>query len=234
MWNIDRVRAPEEWNNAQAGPNTGYPTVYVGVADTGLDYTHAELAGKVSTIADFTYLEEPWLICKTLLGTGISDADLAAAGGTGSNNDFNGHGTWIGGNISANMDGVGINGVAPNIKLVSLKISQWCGSAFDSEILAAFVTGADMGLDVISISFGGYTNRRDPLQNQTWLQYGRVVQYAKTKGTAIVAAAGNDHVRIGPAGLVTSKGILTAPGSAVQNLYGYYETPAGIPGVVMV
>ena len=44
-----------------------------------------------------------------------------------STTDWNGHGSWIGGNIAAALNGTGINGIAPKVDLVSLKISQWCG-----------------------------------------------------------------------------------------------------------
>ncbi len=48
---------------------------------------------------------------------------------------------------------------------MALKISQWCGSAYDSEILAAFVYAADHGINIVSISFGGYLDRSDPDQD---------------------------------------------------------------------
>ena len=63
------------------------------------------------------------------------------------------------------MDGEGVNGIAPKVGLVALKISQWCGAAFDSEIIAAFLYAADHGIDVVNISFGGYLDRTDPDQD---------------------------------------------------------------------
>ncbi len=233
LWNLDHIHAPQAWSTL----TTGLPTVSVGVADTGLDYTHSELAGgKVAQVVDFTYLEEPYPICQTFFG-GTTDTAIAASwpgGAVPSNLDFNGHGSWIGGNIAANLDNVGINGIAPNIKLVALKISQYCGSAYDSEILSAFVYAADNRIDIVSISFGGYTNRSDPEQNAIYKQYVRVVNYAKTKGTVIVAAAGNEHLRVGATGQVISHGSLTTPGDKVVDSFGWYETPGGVPGVVDV
>jgi len=95
------------------------------------------------------------------------------------------------------LDGQGINGIAPKISLVALKISQWCGSAYDSTILAAFLYAADHGIDVVSISFGGYLDRTDPEQDLIYGQYVDVVNYALAHGTVIVAAAGNEHTRMG-------------------------------------
>jgi subtilisin family serine protease len=229
MWNQSRIRSP------QANAVTyGSPAVTVAVADTGLDFTHSELKSKVAGNVDFTQTEDP-PICKTYFGA--SDADLAAKYGGPENTDWNGHGSWIGGNIAGALDGVGINGIAPKVNLVGLKISQWCGSAYDSEILAAFEYAAAHRYDVVSISFGGYLDRSDPDQDAIYRTYVTTVADARKAGTLIVAAAGNEHVRIGPGGQVLSHGPLTTPGTkaaAFVDYYGLYETPGGIPGVVDV
>jgi subtilisin family serine protease len=148
--------------------------------------------------------------------------------------DWNGHGSWIGGNIAAALDGVGVNGIAPDVKLVALKISEWCGYAYDSSILNAFYYAADHGISIVSISFGGYLDRSDPDQDAIYKAYVDAVKYAAQKGTVIVAAAGNEHLRIGAGGQVISHGPLTIPGDPFQDYYGFWETPGGIPGVVMV
>ena len=120
---------------------------------------------------------------------------------------------------------------------MALKISQWCGSAYDSEILAAFVYAADHGINIVSISFGGYLDKSDPDQALILKQYEQVVKYANKKGTTIVAAAGNEHVRVNGNGKVVTHGPLTAPGTAPADfgdLFGLYEVPGGITGVVDV
>ena len=137
-------------------------------------------------------------ICKSEFG--VSDKELADEFGVKPNLDFNGHGGWIGGAISAATNGTGTNGLAPNVRLVTLKISQWCGSAYDSELISAFIWAADHGVDVVNISFGGFIDRSDPAQDATFKLYQDVVQYARTNGTTIVAAAGNDHVRVDTGG----------------------------------
>ena len=148
--------------------------------------------------------------------------------------DWNGHGSWIGGNIAAARDGQGVNGIAPKVGLVSLKISQWCGSAYDSTILDAFLYAGKHNIDVVSISFGGYLNLADPDQAIIWGQYNQVVQKVRDQGTIIAAAAGNEHVQVGQSGVVTSHGPLTTPGAAFNDLFGQFEVPGGIPGVVDV
>jgi hypothetical protein len=127
---------------------------------------------------------------------GTSDADLAAQFGGPAETDWYGHGSWIGGNIAA-----------------------------------------DLGVDVVNISFGGYLDRSDPEQERIYQAYIDAVAYARGKGTAIVASAGNEHVRVGAGGRVISHGQLSTPGDPAENwpdLFGQYETPGGVPGVVDV
>jgi subtilisin family serine protease len=226
QWDFRRIGLPQGWQTT-----AGQPDVTVGVADTGLDFTHTDLAPKVERVIDFTTTENP-PICKTAFGT--SDQDLARKFGGPVTTDWNGHGSWIGGNIAAALNGKGINGIAPKVGLVALKISQWCGSAYDSTILDAFLTAASLHLDVVSISFGGYLDRNDPDQNLVYRLYANVVKLARSQGTTIVASSGNEHVRVGAGGRVLTHGQLSDPAAPLPDLFGQYEVPGGVPGVVDV
>jgi lantibiotic leader peptide-processing serine protease len=231
LWDYRRIGLPRGWKTT-----AGSSKVTVGVADTGLDFTHRELSSKVKRVIDFTGLEDP-PICKTFFDPPLSDADLAAQSGGPEKTDWNGHGSWIGGRIAAALNGTGINGIAPRVNLVALKISQWCGSAYDSTILAAFLTAADLRLDIVSISFGGYLDRSDPDQDAAYRAYVDAVAYARGKGTVIVAAAGNEHVRVGAGGRVLSHGPTATPApppGEFNDIFGQYEVPGGVPGVVDV
>jgi len=229
MWDVGRIKAPRVWNL----PNgLGYQSIKVGVIDTGLDYTHAELAHKVDQVVDFTVNEQPNL-CQSSFGL-PTDAQLATAFGAPSANlDFNGHGTWIGGVIAAALDGQGINGIAPNVQLVALKVAQNCGSSYDCEILDALVYAANNGLDVVNISLSKYLDRTDPEQNLIYSLYQSAVAYAVARGTVVVAPAGDDHTRIGTGGQVIRHSVLSAPPGGVDR-FGQWEVPGGIPHVVNV
>jgi subtilisin family serine protease len=230
LWDYRRMGLPQGWRKT-----AGSPAVTVGVADTGLDFTHAELASKVTQVIDLTVLEGDEPICKTLFGQ--SDDDLAAQFGGPATTDWNGHGSWIGGNIAAALNRTGTNGIAPKVKLVALKISQWCGFSSTAAELASFVTAADMGIDVVNISFGGYADPADPETAAAFQAYADAIAYARSKGTLIVGSAGNAHVRIGRNGRVTSHGQLTTPGTTAEDfvdLYGYYRVPTGPPGALVV
>ena len=230
LWDYRRIGLPRGWKTT-----AGSRKVTVGVADTGLDFTHRELRNQVKRVIDFTTLENP-PICKTFFDPPVSDADLAAQFGGPEKTDWNGHGSWIGGRIAAELNGTGINGIAPKVNLVALKISQWCGSAYDSTMLSAFLTAANLRLDIVSISFGGYLDRTDPDQNAAYQAYVDTVAYARSKGTLIVAAAGNEHVRVGTGGRVLSHGPTVTPAETpvVNDIIGQYEVPGGVPGVVDV
>ena len=99
MWNLDRINAQE------ANAITMGDGVTVGVADTGLDFTHSELAGQIAGQQDFTPTEDPPL-CKTFFGFSPTPTGRRPTAGR-PNTDWNGHGSWIGGNIAAALDGVG-------------------------------------------------------------------------------------------------------------------------------
>ncbi len=238
MWSINRVNAPGAWPLGN-GLGLGFPSIKVAVEDTGLDYTHIELRNKVELVHDFTVTEQP-NICSTFFGD-PTDAQLATAfGAPAADLDFNGHGSWIGGNIAGAMNFfdpsqpyTGVNGIAPGVELVSLKISQNCGSAYDSTIIDGFMFAANNGIDIVSISFGGYLDRTDPAQDLIYRFYKQAVSYAHQHGTTIIAAAGNEHTRIGSGGQVISHGILAAAPGGVDN-FGLWETPGGVPGVIDV
>jgi lantibiotic leader peptide-processing serine protease len=191
--------------------------------DTGVDYTHAELRDKVVQVIDLADNN----LCRRLFGA--SDDMLADQFGGPEDGDWHGHGTWIAGNIAAELDGVGTNGIAFDADLVSVKIAEWCGFARSSTLIAGFMAAADAGVDVLNISFGGYGD--NPRVHQMYVDS---VAYARERGMAIVASAGNEHTRIGTAGKVISHGTLTAPGGEVFDPYGMWQSPGGVPGVVDV
>jgi subtilisin family serine protease len=239
MWDYARIKAQKAWNHVTGVLGGSSQIIKVGVADTGLDYTHVELQSKVDSVVDFTLTEQP-NICSYFFGFPTDQQLATTFSAPSSDLDFNGHGSWIGGNIAGNMHWwnpttpySGTNGIAPAVQLVSLKISQNCGSAYDSEIIDAFAYAANHGIDIVSISFGGYLDRSDPDQDLVYRFYERVVNYAWRKGTLIVAAAGNEHVKLGDGGQVISHGDLSTNAGG-GDLFGLYETPGGIPKVVMV
>ncbi len=229
LWDYRRLGLPAAWSTS-----AGRAAVTVGVADTGVDFTHVDLKSSVVHVEDFTADDRP-SACKAFLGSSApSDKQLAGKFGGPVATDWNGHGSWIGGNIAAALNGTGTNGIAPKVGLVALKIAENCGYAYDSTIIGSFVWAAKHGVDIVSISFGGYLDRADPEQDAIYKVYAKAVSFARSRGTLIVAAAGNEHLRLGSGGKVLSHGPLTAPGDTFFDYYGLYEVPGGLPGVITV
>src|SRR6266540_2556400 len=110
----------------------------------------------------------------------------------------------------------------------------WKTTAGSPAVTVAVIAAADLGVDVVNISFGGYLNPNNPDEEVIYQAYVAAVAYARQHGTVIAAAAGNESRRIGAGGLVLSQGTLTAPGSPVDDQFGNFEVPGGIPGVVDV
>lgn len=219
LWDYRRIGAPDAWHNGVTGEG-----LRVAIMDTGVDYTHTELEDQVVQVIDLAKDEN---LCRRFFGA--SDEMLAEQFGGPQDTDWHGHGTWIAGNIGAELDGVGTNGIAYGAELVSVKIAQWCGFASSSTLIAGFIAAADADVDVLNISFGGYGD--NPRVHQMYVD---AVAYAAQRGMAIVASAGNEHTRIDQNGKVVTHGTLTAPKGEVFDAFGLYQSPGGIRGVVNV
>src|SRR5260370_25916974 len=101
--------------------NGGSPDVVVGDIDTGLDFTHPDLAPNVD-FADSV----------SCIG-GVPDTNPAAW------MDDNGHGTHTAGTIAAAKNGIGIVGVSPNVKLAGIKAGTAGGVFFPEAVGVAFL-----------------------------------------------------------------------------------------------
>src|SRR5690348_7076628 len=98
QWDMNQINAPQ----AHA-INGGSPSVVVGDIDTGLDFTHPDLAPNV----DFSR--------SASCVSGAPNTSPAAW------DDDNGHGTHTAGTIAAAANGIGIVGVAPKVKIAGIK-----------------------------------------------------------------------------------------------------------------
>ena len=135
--------------------------VMVAVIDTGVDYNHPDLVGKVTKGYDFVN----------------GDADPM---------DDMGHGTHVAGIIAAkaNNNNYGIAGVSWNAKILAIKAlsSSGYGDAYDIA-LAIRAAANNSSVKVINMSLGGPD---DSQVERDAVQYAVV-----TKGKLLVASAGN-------------------------------------------
>ncbi|MBK7873184.1 MAG: S8 family peptidase [Saprospiraceae bacterium] len=105
------------------------------------------------------------------------------------NNDVRGpdamHGTHVAGIIGAARDnGIGINGVAANVRIMSVRTVP-DGDERDKDVANAIIYAVDNGAAVINMSFGkGESPNKDVVD--------KAVKYALKNDVLIVQAAGND------------------------------------------
>lgn len=207
------------WTNARLEAAWELATgegVLVAVLDTGCDRGHAALAGRVVDGWDFV-------------------------NGDGAPDDDNGHGTAVTGLIaSVRGDGVGLAGVAPGARVLSVKVADALGVASVANVAAGIDLAVARGARVINISLGTRVASR---------ALDQAVQAALAAGAVVVCAAGNDpvhqlvHPAASPGALaVTALGdgdelawstslasgvALGAPGEALATTY-----PGGVHGFI--
>jgi subtilisin family serine protease len=175
QWDMVQIHTPEA--HAITG---GSPSVVVGDIDTGLDYTHPDLAANVD-FADSV----------SCVG-GVPNQSPAAW------NDDNGHGTHTAGTIAAASNGIGIVGVAPNVRLAAIKAGNADGFFFPEAVICAFVWAGSHGIDVTNNSYFAdpwlFNCRNDPEQRAIWKAEQRAIRYAMQQGVTVVAAQGNENM----------------------------------------
>jgi subtilisin family serine protease len=167
-----QIHAPEA--HAITG---GDPSVIVGDIDTGIDATHPDLAPNVDFADSVSCV------------TGAPDTNPAAW------NDDNGHGTHTAGTIAAARNGIGIVGVAPNVKIAAIKAGNAAGFFFPESVVCAFMWAATHNISVTNNSYFAdpwlFNCRNDADQRAIWNAERRAISYAISKGVVVVAAEGN-------------------------------------------
>jgi subtilisin family serine protease len=237
QWDDARMNVAPAWTKTR-----GDRTVRVAVLDTGVDGSHRELKTNFAGGRNF-------IPCDSL----TRDFGAAVVKQFGlrdcSNDDKEGHGTWVASRIAGALNGFASNGVAPNVQVASYKVLAAGFGGLPDWILSGLVAACSDGVDLVNMSIVGYFDPTDPAGAQTYLLFDAAVQYCRARGVTVFASAGNEHIRIdrvtmnvgGQAlsgvGRVSTglDGIaLTKPGDPVKDLRGLLEAPGGVPGVVDV
>jgi subtilisin family serine protease len=210
QWNMRMIRARE----AQAITG-GSPAVTVGVIDTGIDFTHPDLDGNFDAANSVSCVG------------GVPNQAAAAY------DDDSGHGTHVAGVIAAESNGIGVVGVAPNVRIAAIKASVRIGTRdiFRPEaVVCALVWAADHGMDVANNSYSVdqelITDPNDlfchsvPDDQVVIRAVQRAARYALQNGVTLVAAAGNQGLD------------LSHPPEPFENEC--MKVPAEIPGFITV
>jgi subtilisin family serine protease len=195
--------ASRQWDMAmiEATPTGSYGTdlgdrrVRVGVIDTGVDSTHPDIAPNFDAADSRNFVTDhpttdgpcPEPSCQDPVGV-----------------DNNGHGTHVASVIAAPINGIGISGVAPNVRIVDVRAGQNSGFFLLQPVLDALTYAADAGLNVVNLSFyvdpwlyNCPSNPKDDTAAQseqrtvlTAIQ--RAVDYARDHHVTVIAALGNE------------------------------------------
>jgi thermitase len=143
QWGLSKISAEPAWDIEK-----GRGSVIIAIVDTGIDYNHEDLSGKVIKGYDFVN----------------SDTDPA---------DDHGHGTHIAGIAGAvTNNGIGVAGLAWNCKLLAIKCLNSEGKETDDSCARAVQYAADYGADVINMSWGG-TDHSETLKTACDYAYNR-------------------------------------------------------------
>jgi len=216
QWNMYQIHVPEAHEI-----NAGSPSVVVGDLDSGLNYTHPDLAANV----DFAN-------SVSCIG-GVPNQNPIAW------NDDTGHGTITAGIIAAARNGIGIVGVAPNVKIAGIKICDSNGFCFPEAVICGFMWAAEHDIDVANNSYFAdpwlFNCRNDAEQRAIWKAEERAIRYAISKGVTVVASVGSENMDLAHP-TVDDLSPTYPPGSAttrdVNNAC--VIIPAEIPGVIGV
>ena len=199
-------RYPEQYHYVTSTPQawnitTGSELVLVGVVDSGILRDHPDLTANIyinpNEIPDNGIDDDNNGYIDDWCGWDFSDApemfDIGIGDFIGQDNDVtdeNFHGTHVSGIIGAvGNNGIGIAGIAWNVKILPIRAgfrtTQSEGYLQDDDAAAAIIYAADMGCQVVNLSWG------DPNYSPI---IGDACQYAYERGVTLIASAGNNPV----------------------------------------
>ena len=220
LWGLPKISAFLAWD-----VTTGTDDVVVGVVDSGVDYTHLDLATNI------------WSNPGVINGCPQGTHGFNAITKTCDPMDDNDHGTHVSGTIGAvGNNGTGVAGVNWTTKIMGLKFMNSGGSGSYADAIAAIdwaVTAKQSGVNVrvLNNSWSG------PSFSQALLD---AINKAADWDILFVAAAGNDSSNNDvtphyPASYATSNGISVAATTNTDDLasfsnYGATSVHLGAPG----
>ncbi|OLN24110.1 hypothetical protein BTO30_01470 [Domibacillus antri] len=164
QWWLDTVNAVPAW------PHTDQQRkqIVTAVIDSGLDTSHVDLKNKIARGGYDFY------------------------SGTAVMSDPNGHGTKVSGVMAAEANNAaGIAGVTGefDVKILPLRVANYEGESYVSDVIEAIDYAISMNVDVINISLG--SDSSSSLENAA-------IQRAADAGIIIVASAGNEALEGNP------------------------------------
>jgi subtilisin family serine protease len=171
---LNRINALSGWNAAQAAGDTALVGALTAVLDTGVDFSHPDLQGRLLPGYDFCATADAGGKCLT------EDADPSEA------TNGNGHGTGSAGLIGAIGDnGKGLVGLTwSGRNILPVKVFDDSGNASTVTLAKGVDYSVKQGARVINMSLGLPGTNTD-------LAVARSIAAAANAGVVLIAAAGN-------------------------------------------
>lgn len=142
----DKQYGPQQMNAPSAWAKTRGAGVTVAIVDSGVDIEHPDLKAKIDMANSYDYGDED------------SNPDDDSKLEDGAGQPVKGHGTHVAGISTAITDnGVGIAGVAPDSKIMAMKVFPSEGSTLSFAAVPRAINDAvDRGAKVINLSIGTF------------------------------------------------------------------------------
>jgi subtilase family protein len=113
--------------------------------------------------------------------------------------DDNGHGTHTAGTIAAAKNGIGIVGVAPNVKLAGIKAGTADGFFFPEAVVCAFMWACTHHINITNNNYFAdpwlFNCRNDAGQRAIWVAERSAIRFAQSQGTLVVAPGAQQRGR---------------------------------------
>lgn len=157
--------------NAPVNPNKG-TGIGVAVIDTGIDLTHPDL--KANIVANYSCIR-----------------------GKKTGNDDNGHGSHVAGTIAALNNSTGVVGVAPEAKLIAVKVLNSAGSGSWSSVICGIdwvtANAGKFNIKVANMSLGGGGSSDNSCGNTNGDALHKAICKSANAGITYAVAAGNSN-----------------------------------------